>query len=114
LTKLGVCVAGDTFGVASVVQQWMCAAVTPASNPWKLASMRSVCRAGSIVTVTKPVPGELLGGFSLAPVSESVKTIARAGTARTRPRKARASHFFIFEPPGRQCKARRPPRLAST
>jgi hypothetical protein len=52
----------------TVVQQWMCDAVVPATNPLNDTSTNNVFKTSSVVTVATPVPGDVFGGDSPGPV----------------------------------------------
>jgi hypothetical protein len=50
----------------------MCAAVVPEVKPVKLKLTVSIFVTSSIVTIPDPVPGDVVGGDSLGPLSETI------------------------------------------
>src|SRR5690349_11109760 len=65
-TKLGVVVATPAFP-GGEMQQCICEAVVAAPSPENTTSTESKCVDESYVTIALPVPGDPVGGFSLAP-----------------------------------------------
>src|SRR5262245_30062428 len=74
--------------VGGVTQQWIWASVVVPNRFWKAPVMDNVCSTLSKTTETEPVPGELLGGFSLVPlrVAVNVNGIAWLGEGVNRSR----------------------------
>ena len=71
--KLGNSLATPTLPAPGVaVQQWMCAWVTLPVRPAKFTCTRIVRNTSSVVTVVKPVPAEITGGDSAAPLRTEV------------------------------------------
>jgi hypothetical protein len=52
----------------TVVQQWICDAVVPVVKPLNDTSTNNVFKTSSVVTVAKPVAGDVFGGDSPGPV----------------------------------------------
>src|SRR4051812_47009360 len=99
--KVGSCVATPAVGVTAIgeTQQWMCEAVVVPVRPLKVTETVMVCAASSQRTVAVPVPGEPLGGNSLAPLSVvvNVKMAALAWlTANTSPAANAAAKIEVF------------------
>src|SRR4029077_16399862 len=54
---------------------WICDAVVVPSKPLNDTSTNNVCATSSVVTVAKPVPGDVFGGDSPGPVRLAVYVI---------------------------------------
>ena len=72
LTKLGTWVATPTVA-GWAKQQWICDAVVGDPNPVKLSKTVMVSATVSTVMAAKPVPGEPVGGISVAPLRFALK-----------------------------------------
>ena len=67
--NVGTMVATPAVPVPGLaVGEWICDAVVPAVKPLNDTSTNNVFATSSVVTVAKPVPGELFGGDSPGPV----------------------------------------------
>src|SRR5262245_36672965 len=81
--------AGNPGNVGTVVatsapwpggaQQWMCAMVLGLTSPLKLTSTCSIWATGSSCTSAVPVPDELFGGSSAAPLKVPLNVAGVAG-----------------------------------
>jgi hypothetical protein len=63
------------------VGEWICDAVVPAVKPLKVTSTNNVFATLSVVTVAKPVPGDMFGGDSAGPERLAVYVIIVAWLA---------------------------------
>jgi hypothetical protein len=68
-------------GGGEATQQWICDAVVPDVKPLNVTSTCKVWAVGSITTVVKPVPVDVVGGISAAPVRLASKVIGIASAA---------------------------------
>jgi hypothetical protein len=60
---------------------WICDAVVPEVKPLNVTSTNNVCATSSVVTVAKPVPGDMFGGDSGGPERLAVYVIIVAWLA---------------------------------